>query len=433
MTTSVLPSLDASALGPLGAGGLEAILAKKGRMPPVSLIVKPLEQTGGGGGGGALGAASAVAAFAQGMLSPGIVLDRFLGYQFSSSILIPVDTFNFSFVAPDGPPLSDAIKEGDLATLSANDVTFATGIVDSTVIETDAEFGEKGTINGRDLLSQLEDQDAISLDSTPLWGNAMTVEQAVRALIQDTRITRVELREAPSGSFLFATEPGESKLAALQRFLEALNCLSWMGPDGTLIVGKPNMSQDRTGRIFLVKGKRQSNVLSMSVTRSSTSIPNAIVPIWAGQESTVDRVGTEQVLKNAAPGPSRLFKLGHRTPKTVVVSTPDASSAQGKADLNAFVARAAGGNLLQAYAKREIARRNVNEIVVQAVVPGHFNENGEPYVPDTVYHVEYDRGGVDENMYLYQVDYGLDSSRGQHSNLWFCRLGCIVADVRAPG
>ncbi len=99
--------------------------------------------------------------------------------------------------------------------------------------------------------------------------------------------------------------------------------------------------------------------------------------------------------------------------------------------MNALV-RAGGGNILQAYAKREIARRNVNEIIVQAVVPGHYNEEGEPYVTDTVYHVEYDRGGVDENMYLFQTDYGLNAERGQHTNLYFCRLGSIVADVRAP-
>jgi prophage tail gpP-like protein len=203
-----------------------------------------------------------------------------------------------------------------------------------------------------------------------------------------------------------------------------------MGPDGTLIIGKPNMAQKARGRIFLHKEKRQSNVLSMRVTRASTAIPNLIVPIWAGQETTVDRVAPEQALMNGAAGPARLYKLGHRVPKSVVVSTPTATDPQGLSQINAI--QAAGGNLLQAAAKRELARRNVGEIVVEAVVPGHYDENGLPYVPDTVYHVEYDRGSVDESMYLYQVDYSLEESGGQRTNLFFCRLGAIVADVRAP-
>jgi prophage tail gpP-like protein len=419
VTTTVLPSLDsATNFSALGVQGLQRALEINGRMPPVTLYVRPLA-------GGITGQLTQ-------LIAPALKLDRFLSYNFSSSILVPVDSFSFSFVAPDGPPLDDVMKEGDLVTLAANDVPIATGVIDQTYVETENSWGEKGTINGRDLLGQLEDQDAINMDSSPIWGANLTIQGAVRKLLADTRITQIELRDAPQAAYLLATEPGEKKLAALQRFLEPLNCISWMGPSGQLIIGKPNMSQSKAGRVFLLKGKRNSNVLSMGVTRSSATIPNAVVPIWSGQETTVDRVGKEQVLKNGAPGPARLFKLGHRVPATVVVSTPDATTAQGKAQLNALLVAAGGGNLLQAYAKREIARRNVQEIVVQAVVPGHYNDNGMPYMPDTVYHVEYDRGKVDENMYLYQVDYELTAENGQRSILHFCRLGTIVSDVRAP-
>jgi prophage tail gpP-like protein len=297
-------------------------------------------------------------------------------------------------------------------------------------VETDSEFGEKGSISGRDLMGQLEDQDAISLDSKPIFANSTSVENGVKALLRDTRITKIELRSAPSANYLLATEPGESKLAALQRFVEPLNCLAWMGPAGQIIIGKPNMSQKERGKIILNKRNRASTVLSISVSRSSTQIPNVIVPVWSGQEVVTDRVSPQQRLYNAATGPARLFKLGHRLPKSVVVSAPNATDPQGLSSLNAL--KAGGANILQAYAKREMARQNQKELIVQAVVPGHFNENGEPYVVDTVYRVHYDRGGVDENMYLFQVDYVLDESGGQRTNLYFCRLGTIVSDVRAP-
>ena len=69
---------------------------------------------------------------------------------------------------------------------------------------------------------------------------------------------------------------------------------------------------------------------------------------------------------------------------------------------------------------------------MQVMVAGHYNDKAEPYVVDTVYDVYFDRAGVSERMYLFQVDYEMDESGGQRSALYFCRLGTIVSDVRAP-
>lgn len=417
MTVTIFPKKDAIKFAPAGAGDvLLKHVSESGRMPPVSLMIRPLAESGG--------------SLVSQMSSAPIYLDRFLSYSFTSSILIPVDTFSFTLAAPDGPPVSDLVNEGDVVSIFANDIPIATGIIDQTQIQIDPNSGEQATLSGRDLMAQLEDQDAISLDSTPMFANSLPIASVVTRLISDTRITKYELRGAPSRSYLFATEPGESKLAALQRFLEPLNCVAWMGPTGHVIVGKPDMSSEPVGKIYVRKADRQSNALSMSVTRAAATIPNVIVPVWSGQELTVDRVGKQQRLNNAAKGPSRLFKLGHRLPKTVVVSTPQATDPQGLSAVNAIAA--GGGDLLQSYAKRELARANVAEMIVQAVVPSHFNEHGEPYVTDTVYHVEYDRGGVDELMYLFQCDYDMTAESGQRTNLYFCRLGTIVSDVKAP-
>lgn len=420
---SLFSKFDTPKLSKIGGFSISKSIEDNGRFPPVSLSIKPLENISRNPkGDGVIGSALGV---------QNISIDRFISYNFSSSILIPVDTFTFEFVAPDGPALPDVIKDGDIAVISANGVTISTGIVDLSEVETNDDGGEKGIVSGRDLMSQLEDQDAISLDSTPIWANSFTVINGVRKLLDNTRITSILPKgEVPQSTYLLATEPGESKLAALQRFLEPLNCVAWMAADGTLLIGKPDMAQKPKGMLILSKSKRVSNVLSMRATRSSTSIPNAMVPVWVGQESVVDRVPTSQVLLNASEGPSRLFKLGHRVPKSVIVSTPIATDPQGLSSVNAL--KAGGANLLQSYAKRELARANVQELIVQAVVPGHFNDEGEPFVTDTIYYIEYDRGKVFENMYLYQCDYELTESGGQKTNLWFCKLGRIVADTRAP-
>lgn len=405
MTITITPKTDNTINSTLLEGGIQRTLDLTGRLPPVSLVVTPIDG------------------------NESVHLDRFLSYQFSSSILIPVDTFSFNFSSPDADPLYKHVKDGDIITLFGNDVPLSTGIIDAVDTETDEQFGEKNEIPGRDLMSQLEDQDAISIQDTPIWGNSVPIGQVITSLITNTRVKGFRLQSAPSGSYLFATEPGESKLAALQRYLEPLNCLAWMDPNGTMVVGRPNMSQSPVGTFFVQRSARRSNCTSIKVIRSATSIANIIVPIWSGQENVTDRVPIGQRVYNAAQGPKRLRLNGHRVPKTVVVSTPQANSPQGLSDINLF--KAASGNLLQAHAKREIARANQKELIAQVVVPGHYNESGQPYRIDTVYRVQYDRAILDENMYLFQVEYSADEN-GQRTSLYFCRLGTIVSDVRAP-
>lgn len=406
MTIRLTPKTDNTIDAQLLKGGIQKTLELTGRLPPVSIVVTPIEK----------GRSS-------------FRLDRFLSYRFSSSILIPVDTFNFNFSAPDLDPFYSLCKDGDIVTLFANDVPISTGIIDTIDTETDEQFGEKVEIGGRDLMSQLEDQDAISIQDTPMWANSAPLSQVINTLLTNSRINGFRLQDAPSGSYLFATEPGESKLAALQRFLEPLNCIPFMDPNGKLVIGRPRMSQSPLSTFFVMRDQRRSNCTSIKVIRSATSLPNIIIPIWSGQELVTDRTPIGQRVYNAAEGPSRLRQAGHRVPKTVVVSTPQANSAQDLADINRF--KAASGNLLQAHAKREIARANQKEMIVQIVVPGHYNENGDPYKVDTVYRIQYDRAVLDENMYLFQVEYSADNN-GQRTSLYFCKLGTIVSDVRAP-
>lgn len=387
-------------------GALLKVLQQTGRLPPVAIRVTPLE-------------ASRKPFFSN----------KFIQYSFSSSVIIPVDTFSFTVAMDESGVFTIPVREGDIINLYANEVPLTVGIIDSVRVQTTSQ-GTTITIDGRDLLGQLEDQNAVSTSSNPIYAGNYTIDQVIATITKDTRIKSTPIKNnASSKAWLFATQPGETKLSALQRYCEGLNILFWMSPDGRIIIGKPSMYGQSLGRIFLQRAQRISNVLSMSSTRASTSIPNMIAAIWNGQESVQSRIGPEQMLKNASRGPARLLNNGHIVPRAVIVSTPQGGSPQDLSDVN-VITSAGGSNLLQAYAKREIARENIKELQVQAQVVGHYNEMGNPYMPNQVYRCQYDIDGVDEDMFLYQVEYTCDNNQSQRTNLFFCRQNAIVADVR---
>lgn len=388
----------------LATGALKKVRDETGKFPIASVIITPLNGT------------------------PSVRLDRFLSYTFSSSIMIPVDTFQFTFAAPDQIPFRQRVNEGDIVSLFYNDIMLSTGLIDQIDIQVDGQFGEQITITGRDLMGQLEDQDAVSLKEGMLYGGPFSVKAGVEKLIQNTKIQGVELTHGvPKSAQLLSTEAGETKLAALQRFLEPLNCVAWMAPNGKIRIGKPNMRADKSGDIFLMKEERRSNVLHLKASFASNQIPNIFLPIWSGQETVQNRITPSQFVENHAPGPERLRKLGKILPKAIITSTPTGGTAQDLSEINLL--RITGGNTLRALAARECARANQKELIVQAVVPGHYNSKSEPFQVDTTYQVDFERAGISEKMYLYQTDYSLAEESGLRTSLYFCRLGTIVAGV----
>ena len=386
------------------------VLDKNGRFARVSLQVQPI---------------------ARGR--EGVTIDRFLSYSFSSSVLVPVSSFSFEIKLADDFALKNYVRPGDIVTINAgeNQISLCTGIVDTTEVETDGTSGERCYIVGRDLMSQLEDNDAISIKSVPMWGNATTIDEVMHHMLKHTRIrSDFANRGVTDKPLLFATEPGESKLTALQRFLEPINCLAWMSPDGRIIVGRPNMKQPPISEIYCSRADRQSNVLAIKSTRSETLVANIAVALWTGQETSANKTGKEQRFENPAEGPKRLRDANHLVIRTIVVSSPVSNNAQGLSDVNKL--EAGSSSFLQGYAKRLVARENINELVVQVVMPGHFDPKGKPYVVDTVHHVYYDRDGIDDDLYCFGVSYEMSEAQGPTTRLQFCKFGSIVADVEAP-
>jgi len=390
-------------------------LDSDGRLAPVKLEVFPLDATG----------------FNRGRP---FTIERFTSYSFSSSILVPVDTFSFSF-RPEPPTQADRstfydriVREGDTVQLTVDGEAIATGYIDARDTDTDVDTGVTLQLQGRDLMGFLEDNDAVNPDATILWANTANINDVLPALLRNTRIRGFETRNIDRNvKSLFATNPGESKLAALQRFLDPLNAIAWMTGGGKLVCGKPSFDGASQGTLGVRSFDRVSNVLKMRAHRASGQIPNAVLSIWTGNETVQTVISKKQMKLNAADGPSRLYKAGHRIYRTLATSAPDANDTKsGLTEVQRLISQ--GANYLDSLAAREIARENINELIVTCTVVGHLNANGDPFAPDQCYDIVHDADGIDEKMYLFGVEYGLSEDSGQVTHLSFCRLNTIVAE-----
>lgn len=387
-------------------------LNKFGKLPNVQIVVKPLDRN-----------------------RKQLIFKSFVEYSFSSSILVPVDTFHFKVVNPTDSSFSFSqyIQEGDVVVLQAStggpNEPLATGIIDTVDYETNTD-GEWISMIGRTTLGQLEDQDMVTIASDPIWSNKISLLAGIQKICQNTKIQRILTQNAGEwNDLLLASEPSESKMSALLRFIEPLNLLVWNTPTGALKVGKPNQSQQgkKSGTIIMDKKNRKSNVYNMKATYNSTKIPNLIVPVWSGQENVQNRISKEQIIRNPSRGPSRLFRRNYVVQKTIVVSTPSGSDPVSLSEINLL--KIAGSNLLQAYALRAIAKSNIEELIVRCQVHGHYNDSMEFFQADQQYRVIYPGANIDEAMYLYEVEYTMDKDSGPRTRMSFCRLGRIVANV----
>ncbi len=394
------------------ADDVNSRLDRDGRLPSVKLEVQPLETS-----------------------RKPFTITKFNSYAFASSIIVPVDTFSFVF-KPAVPEKGnrntlyrELVKEGDLVQLTVSGAAIATGYVTSTSFASDSS-GDRITISGKDLMGFLEDNAAVNPDSSIIRGNSTSINEVVPQLLKSTRIRDFEVRNIDGKQHsLFGTNAGESKLAALNRFLDPLNGISWMSAGGKLVVGKPSFDGKVCGTLGMrtLGDKRKSNVMDMQIRRSSAQIPNAVLSIWTALEDIQKEISKQYLKINQADGPSRLYQSGHRIYRTIVTSVPTGADITEGTGVQRLVT-AGGSNFLDSLAAREIASENINELLVSATVYGHLNEQGDPYMADQIYHCIHDRDGLDENLYLYAVDYTLSESSGYVTTLQLCKLNTIVAD-----
>ena len=250
-----------------------------------------------------------------------------------------------------------------------------------------------------------------------------SIDIVTSTLLKNTRMPQqVIQQQTPNGNYLFNTNPGETKMNGLQRYLELSNCLAWSSPDGRLIIGKPNFSQQAMGALVCNKtDTSRNNILEFRSRRNVNTAIRKIVTqmsnmgqVDAGISTKTNHDPDMQKVAGSLVGRSlyRHFTYG-----------------DGQEAYNQIVGVGnQSGNpktIGDVYSLREIALENMKILTVECVVKGHLNERNMPYNVDQVYNVKIEKDAVDEDMLVYQIEYDLTIDHGMLTRLHLCRLGTI--------
>lgn len=352
------------------------------------------------------------------------VINTFTSYNFDRSILTPASAFRFTAPGVD-KEIRKSIRSGDIVSLYGFDdkdvrQQLATGFIDETdthVTPMSVEY----VLTGRDTMGALIDNDSVDDKNKIINTEKIPLEVIVKYLLKNTRMPQEFIRQQlPNGSFLFQTNPGETKASALQRYLEFTNCLMWSHPDGRMIIGKPDFAQQSSGKLVLRTNSALNNCLEGRVKRNLNQVIRKIITQLQG----LDQVDTAPFTINndigdlkSIPGVGRsIFRFfsygsGNDVVNTIVSTGPTGSPWQ------------IGNQLSQ----REIAKDNLKVLDVEVVVQGHLNSNGKIFNIDQVYDVDIEDDDVKEPMYVYHCSYELTIDHGMLTRLHLCKLNTIVA------
>jgi prophage tail gpP-like protein len=357
-------------------------------------------------------------------------LRTFTSYSFDRNMLIPASPFRFTAEGVD-KDVRQLIRSADTANLyvkSPAGVSYqlASGIIDETDTHvTPAEVGY--VLTGRDTIGQLVDNSSIDAQNRIVHAgqtNGFRLIDIATFLIQNTRIpTPVSARYLPNAPLLFQTNPGETKINSLQRYLEFCNCLAWNLPNGQLAIGKPNMVDPPQGTLKILSSDPSgNNILEARVRRNiNTVIRQIAVQI---QELGITDPG-QVTIKNADPSMAAVALAGRSVYRLFSQGNGADSINQLAAVGNNSGFQTVGANL----ARREIAMDNMKILDVEAVVDGHIAPSGIPYNVDQTYNTIIEEDDVDEVLYVYACKYDYNKTRGPITTMRLCKLGTIVADV----
>lgn len=352
----------------------------------------------------------------------------FTSYSFERSIVTPAAAFRLT--APNVDKKKKlAIRSGDIISLQVQNqdgifIPVATGIIDETdthILPAASDY----VISGRDMVGQLVDNAAVDAQNKIQNVTQVTLQTLMNILISGTRVPKtVVYQQTPNGSVLFQTNPGETKINLLQRYLEFMNCLVWSLPNGQITIGKPDFTSPTRGYLRLDDASpQQNNVLEVRVRRN---VNHAIRQIVA-QLSTLGQVDASSYTKlNTDPD---MRKVRGSLVGRSVYEQFNYGSGQDVVNQATFVGnqplvpRAVGDE----YALRTIARENMKIIDVECIVPGHVNDLGQPYNIDQMYDVFISEEEVNEPMYVYGVAYELTLDHGMITRLKMCRKNTICA------
>lgn len=352
----------------------------------------------------------------------------FTSYNFDRNILVPASAFRFTAPGVD-KALRLAIRSCDMATIWAvapdgSKQPIGTGIIDETdthITPTSVEY----LLTGRDMLGQMVDNTAIDASNKIIVIENATVQTILTSLIANTRIPpRFYLQQTPNGKFLFQTNPGETKINALQRYMEFTNCVVWTNPQGQIVLGKPDFTQNSSGTLKIYSSDpSNNNCLEGRVRRNTNHAIRQIVT----QLQALNLVNpTPYTMKNNDPDMVKVAgALGGRS----VYQTFTYGEGNDAVNQLKFVGTQGGspGAIGSQMSARMLARENMSILDIEVVVRGHMNENGFAYNIDQVYNVQIEDENVSEDMYVYGCSYELTIEHGMLTRLHLCRIGTICA------
>jgi prophage tail gpP-like protein len=332
--------------------------------------------------------------------------------------------------------LRNSIRSGDKILLYATNqagikIQLATGFVDETDTHITANSLDY-VISGRDTLGQLVDNSAVDAQNKIQNTDKVSLDFIIQQVLANTRMPPGFLKQSvPNGSLIWQTNPGETKINTLQRYLDIMNCLVWSAPDGRMIVGKPNFSQYSSGYLWISSSDpSDNNVLEARVKRNVNQAIRQIIV----QLQTLDQVdGQSFTRKNQDKDVKALasFKVGRSVYQHF-------SYSGGSEAINqlTFVGNQTADptNMGTSYALREIARENMKVLDIELVVDGHINSSGGIYGIDQMYDVFIEDEDLQESLYVYSCSYELSQNQGLLTRLRLCRPGTIVdgAPARRP-
>jgi len=368
-------------------------------------------------------------AIKQGRQNP-TPLNTFSSYTFDRNIFTPAAAFRF--IAP-GVDKQDRlqIRSGDTVYLVAKnsedrDVQLATGFIDETDTHINATNLDY-SISGRDTIGQLVDNAAVDDKNIVIILKDANMRSFVESILKNTRIPSGFIdRGLPNKNILFQTNPGETKINSLQRYLEMSNCLIWSHPDGRAVVGKPDFSQKKSGNLTISStSPSMNNCIEARVKRNvNQSVRQIIVQLQ--ELNLVDAAG--YTIQNNMKEVRDLS--GARVGRSIY-ETFSYGAGHEAANQLLLVGDQSGNftSIGNEYALRTIARENTKVLNVDIAVEGHLNSEGQPYNIDQIYSVFIDDEDINEDMYVYACSYELTMQHGMMTRLQLCKLGTIVASA----
>lgn len=348
-----------------------------------------------------------------------------------SSLLEPVGSFDL--VLPSDRTVWALVRREVRARILVGGVPVLTGLIDEARAN-----DETITIRGRGLIGRLVQESAPTLR----W-EGLTLSQLVGKLAapwfsivvlsneRNRRLVRGRGRLAPAAGEPLRVdprpggaiaEPGQTRWSVIEGLLRQAGCLAWSSGDGAeLIVGLPHHDQAPQWRLVAPASRSrrgaESTVLSMRVVASTADRYSRVIVTGSGR-GTDSSYGPAVATRygEALDGPGAEGVGGDFVePKRLVVHEPVRSAAEARE-----------------LARRELARRAAQGLVVECETPGHGQVLAPGAAPtifaaDTIAHVDHEPTGEAGAFLVVGVTFRSSRDRGETTELQLYRRGVELA------